>query len=115
MAEQKNRHARVGALSDAQRAIRSQEQRVRNQRHTAKLQGQGLKQVLSAASKVHKKALDHTQRQHVNGKPMWVKVVHGSPSAAQLAEDATAARLLAAGEAAEHTYLPNIHGTPAGL
>ncbi len=64
MAKRKNRHARVEALSDAQRVIRNQKQRVKNQKHAAKLKRQGLKQTHSAASKAHKKAVNHTQRQY---------------------------------------------------
>jgi hypothetical protein len=47
MRKRKNNHALVGALSDAQKAIRREEDRVRQQKRSAKLKAQGLKKPLS--------------------------------------------------------------------
>jgi hypothetical protein len=109
MAKQKNRVPHVGALSDAQKAIRREEDRVRKQRQRDRLKAQGLKETVSESSKAKQLLRHRTQRHFVKGERVWDPVQRGPPTAEQLARDAIAARLMAEEEAAKAAYYQLLH------
>ncbi len=109
IAKSKNRHPHVGALSDAKKATRRAEERVKKQKQRARRKSQGLKEPESAA-RAHRLARKASQRRHwINGKEVWAPVEREPSSAAQLASDAAAACLAAEGETAEATYYERLH------
>jgi hypothetical protein len=65
--KQKNRHAHVGALNDAQKAVKREKWRVRKAVQASKLKAQGLKRPVSAATKANKQLCQRSQRHYVKG------------------------------------------------
>jgi hypothetical protein len=115
MAKQKNRHAHVGALSDAQRAIRREADRAKQRKRSAKLKAQGLKKPMSAVSKANKQLMMRTQLRRINGRRVWVPVQPGPPAVEQLAQVAMESRLMAEEEAAKAAYYQSLHLAQADI